>query len=147
LKAGVADLLNQFPAVNDPIANVAIEDMEAFIAGKMDGLVFDADHDFALFTGELRFEKLSGYPLRPNTMFNDANHPFMLSLDEFVVGTRRIFYDLTMDELRALMPHNPGWMTGARPGAILPLAIFRKAKINTIVPSDLNLINGVAKDF
>jgi hypothetical protein len=36
------------------------------------------------------------------------------------------------------MPRNPKWMDGARAGAILPLAIFEKANIKLIVPSDLN---------
>ncbi|MCL2339157.1 MAG: hypothetical protein FWC51_04375 [Proteobacteria bacterium] len=146
LKIGVADLLNQFPNVNDPISAAAIEEMEAFVTSRLVGEEFDTDYDFALFTGELRFEKLSGYPLIPNTMFNDANHPSMVTLDGFIDGTRRIFFDLTMDDLRALMPKNPNWMSGARPGAILPLAIFHRANIKIIVPSDLNLINGVVNE-
>ena len=145
LKIGVADLLNEFPQVNDPTSGATIEEMEAFVAARLAGEEFDKDCDFALFTGELRFEKLSGYPLIPNTMFSDANHPSMVTLDGFVQGTRRIFFDLTMDQLRALMPKNPNWMTGARPGAILPLAIFRAAGISVVVPSDLNLINGVVR--
>jgi len=44
------------------------------------------------------------------------------------------------------MPQNPKWMDGARAGAVLPQAIFERAKIKTIIPSDLNLINGVIKD-
>jgi len=52
-----------------------------------------------------------------------------------------------MDDLRALMPQNPNWMSGARPGAVFPMAIFNLCNINIIVPSDLNLINGVIKDF
>jgi len=143
LKIGVADLLNEFPNVNDSVSTATIEDMESFVAARLSTESFDTDYDFALFTGELRFEKLSGYPLQKNSMFSDANHPSMVSLDGFIAGTRRIFFDLTMDELRGLMPKNPNWMSGARPGAILPLAIFHRAGIMTIVPSDLNLINGV----
>ena len=68
-------------------------------------------------------------------------------MDGFTAGTRRIFFDMTMDDLRALMPQNPNWMSGARPGAVFPMAIFNLCNINIIVPSDLNLINGVIKDF
>ncbi|MDR0319617.1 MAG: hypothetical protein LBH81_02660 [Rickettsiales bacterium] len=147
LKIGVADLLNQFPNVNEEISGASIEEMEKFVRDKLDAEQFDTDYDFALFTGELRFEKLSGYPLEPNAQFSEANHPFQVSIDGFIIGTRRIFFDMTMSELRALMPKNPNWMSGARPGAVLPLAIFNRAKIKAIVPSDLNLINGVVKDF
>jgi hypothetical protein len=145
LNFGVADLLNRFPQVNEPIAKASPEEMAAFCAERLteEGVEFDTDFDFALFTGELRFEQLSGYPLRPNTVFKDANHPSEVSLDGFIEGTRRIFFDLTMDSLRALMPENPGWMVGARAGAVLPLAIFERARIKIIVPSDLNLINGM----
>lgn len=143
LQIGVGDLIYEFPGVNDAVSSVSIEDMERFVAMRLSNETFDTDYDFALFTGELRFEKLSGYPLIPNTMFDDVNHPYMVTIDGFIKGTRHIFFDLTMDELRSLMPNNPNWMTGARPGAILPLAIFRRAGIRVIVPSDLNMINGV----
>lgn len=69
-----------------------------------------------------------------------------VSLDDYVVGTKRVFFEYTMDDLYKLMPSNPKWMDGARSGAVLPLAIFRKANIPWIVPSDLNLIHGVIRD-
>jgi hypothetical protein len=140
-------MLNQFPQVNDCISSATIEEIEDFATDRLTGETFDSDYDFALFTGELRFEKLSKYPLVENTMFDDKNHPFQVSLDGFIAGTKRIFYDLTMDELRNLMPKNPDWMSGARPGAVLPLAIFKMASIKVIVPSDLNLINGAVKNL
>ena len=143
IKVGVADMLDTFPEVNQPISGATPEEMTDFVSDKIKDADVGGGFDFALFTGELRFEKLSGYPLSPNKMFSDANHPFQLTLDDFIAGTRRIFFDLTMDDLRALMPKNPGWMSGARPGAILPLAVFKRAGINIIVPSDVNLINGV----
>jgi len=143
LKLGVADLLDKFPEQNNEISSAKISDMEQFSAEKLSDVQFDADYDFALFTGELRFEKLSGYPLRPNAQFSDPNHPFELTLADFIRGTERIFYEMTLTELKSLMPKNPNWMTGARAGAILPLAIFKRANIGIIVPSDLNLINGV----
>jgi len=145
LKLGVADLSREYPSVTDAISGVTVEEAEAFYMSKITDESFDTDYDFALLTGELRFQKLTGYPLQPNTMFNDVNHPSMQSLEEFIEGTRHIFFDLTMDDLFALMPYNPVWMTGARQGAILPLAIFRKAGIKIVVPSDLNLINGAIK--
>ena len=52
----------------------------------------------------------------------------------------------TLDELRSLMPTNPDWMNGAKAGIMLGEAIFRKANIKNIIPSDLNLINGVIKE-
>ena len=61
----------------------------------------------------------------------------MVSIDDYISGTEKVFYDITMEQLYELMPGNPKWMDGARAGAILPLAIFKKANIKVIVPSDL----------
>ncbi len=143
LRIGVADINAAFPEINESVAAVELNRIEDFCASKISDVNFDTDYDFALFTGELRFEKMSGYPLEKNTMFDDANHPFQVSLIGFIAGTMRIFFEMTMDDLRALMPDNPKWMDGARAGAVLPLAVFRKTKIETIIPSDINLINGV----
>jgi len=70
----------------------------------------------------------------------------MVSLEDYIKGTEKVFYHITMEQLYKLMPQNPKWMDGARSGAILPLAIFKKANIKWIIPSDLNLINGVIND-
>ena len=53
----------------------------------------------------------------------------------------------TLEELHNLMPGNPKWMDGARSGAIIPLVLFRMANVKWIIPSDLNLINGVINDL
>ena len=147
IEIGVADLLNEFPEVNELIAKTKIEDIVAFTKNRISDVSLDNDYDCAIFTGgELRFEKLTKYNLVDNTLFDDGIHPFMVSFADFVKGNNKIFYEMTMDELYGLMPHNPKWMDGARPGAVLPQAIFEKAHINIIIPSDINLINGVVKE-
>ena len=70
----------------------------------------------------------------------------MVSLDDYVKGTEKVFYDISLEELYKLMPGNPKWMDGARAGAIIPLSILYKANIKWVIPSDLNLINGVIND-
>jgi hypothetical protein len=142
INIGVADINENFPEINTNQIK-SIQKMTDWVADKIRDVDFDIDYDFALYTGELRFEKLSGYPLSPITVMNDANHPYQLTLNDFIRGTERIFNELSIEELYALMPENPRWMVGARAGAVLPLAVFQKAKIKIIVPSDINLINGV----
>lgn len=147
LKVGVADLLNAFPNSNDTYSTAKIEDMVAFVKGKIEGETFDTNYDCAIFTGgELRFEKLTNYALEPNDLFSDGIHDCKVSFENFVKGNQHIFFELTLQQLYDLMPQNPKWMDGARAGAVLPQAIFEKANIKTIIPSDLNLINGVVKD-
>lgn len=147
INVGVAELLNKFPEVNNDYSKVTIEDIASFTKEQIQDVEFDQDYDCAIFTGgELRFEKLTGYNLVPNTLFNDGIHDFMVTIEDFLKGNEKIFFDLTLQQLYSLMPHNPKWMDGARPGAVLPQAIFEKANIKVIIPSDLNLINGVIKD-
>lgn len=148
LNVGVADLLNQFTKVNEHISGDKIEEIESFVLEKLGDLTLDQDYDAAIFTGgEERFELLTGFHLVENTLFQDGIHRYMVSFDDYVLGTEKVFYSMTMDQLYELMPGNPKWMDGARSGAVLPLALFRLTGIKWIVPSDLNLIHGVIRDL
>jgi exopolyphosphatase/pppGpp-phosphohydrolase len=147
LKIGVAELLNKFPLINESISKVSIKEINDFVKEELADITFDTDYACAIFTGEEeRFEKLTNYNLVKNTLFDDKIHECMVSYDDYVKGTDVVFFKIKLEELYALMPNNPKWMDGARAGAILPLAIFDKADIKVIVPSDLNLINGVIND-
>jgi len=148
LKIGVAEILNKFPAVNDEISGVKIEEINEFVKEQLKGVSFDTDYDCAIFTGgEERFEKLTKFNLVPNNSFDDGIHKYKISYNDYIKGTNKVFYKIKLQELYQLMPSNPKWMDGARAGAVLPLAIFDLAKIKEIVPSDLNLINGVINDL
>ncbi|MDE6141120.1 MAG: hypothetical protein K2G03_00815, partial [Bacilli bacterium] len=148
LTIGVADLLNQFDRINEPASGHTVEETEEFIEEKLKDLVIDNDYDVAIFTGgEERFELLTGFNLVENTLFNDGIHKYMLSLEDYIKGTEKVFYDMTLEELYELMPSNPKWMDGARAGAIIPLVLFKKTNVKWIIPSDLNLINGVINDL
>ncbi len=148
LKLGVGDLLNNFSKVNEVYSGNTIEDMENFVKTRLDSITLDEDYDCAIFTGgEERFELLTGFHLVENTLFQDGIHHYMLSLEDYVKGTEKVFYEMTMEELYNLMPANPKWMDGARSGAIIPLVLFRIANVDWVIPSDLNLINGVINDL
>lgn len=148
INIGVADLLNNFDRVNEKYSGNILEEMEAFTEEKLKDVTLDKDYDCAIFTGgEERFELLTKFNLVNNTLFTDNIHKYMVSLDDYIEGTKRVFYNISLDELHELMPTNPKWMDGARSGAVIPLVLFKKGNINWIIPSDLNLINGVIKDL
>lgn len=148
LTIGVADMLNNFDKVNMEYSGNTVEEMESFVLDRLGSLELDNDYDCAIFTGgEERFELLTGFNLVENTFFDDNIHKYMLSLDDYIAGTKKVFFDMTLDELYNLMPGNPKWMDGARSGAIIPLVLFRLANVEWIIPSDLNLINGVINDL
>ena len=145
---GVDDLLNNFDKVNEKYSGNTVSEMEQFVFDKLSDLNIDSDYDCAIFTGgEERFELITGFNLVPNTLFDDNIHKYMLTLDDYISGTEKVFNDISIDELHDLMPSNPKWMDGARSGAIIPLVLFRKANVKWIIPSDLNLINGVINDL
>lgn len=148
LTIGVADLLNNFDKVNLEYSGNTMEEMEKFVLDKLDNIKLDNDYDCAIFTGgEERFELLTGFNLVPNTLFNDSIHKYMLSLEDYILGTKKVFDEISLEELYKLMPENPKWMDGARSGAIIPLVLFKLANVEWIIPSDLNLINGVINDL
>lgn len=148
LTIGVADLLNNFDKVNLEYSGNTMEEMEKFVLDKLDNIKLDNDYDCAIFTGgEERFELLTGFNLVPNTLFNDNIHKYMLSLEDYILGTKKVFDEISLEELYKLMPENPKWMDGARSGAIIPLVLFKLANVEWIIPSDLNLINGVINDL
>lgn len=148
LTIGVADLLNNFEKVNESISGNTVEEMEKFVKDTIKNIKLDKDYDCAIFTGgEERFELLTKFNLQKNTLFSDGIHKYMVSLEDYIKGTEKVFYNISLEELYKLMPNNPKWMDGARAGAIIPLALFNKCKIKYIIPSDLNLINGVINDL
>ncbi len=148
LNIGVADLLNNFNKVNEKYSGNTVEEMERFVAERLSDIELDKDYDCAIFTGgEERFELLTGFNLVDNTLFNDNIHKYMLSLEDYIKGTEKVFNNISLEELYDLMPSNPKWMDGARSGAIIPLVLFRMANVDWIIPSDLNLINGVINDL
>lgn len=148
LNVGVADLLNNFSRVNEKYSGNTIAEMESFIAEKLSNIELDKDYDCAIFTGgEERFELLTGFNLVENKLFHDNIHSYMLSLEDYIKGTEKVFNEISMEELYDLMPSNPKWMDGARSGAIIPLVLFKMANVKWIIPSDLNLINGVINDL
>ncbi len=148
LTIGVADLLNNFEKVNMTYSEDTVEDMEKFVSEKLEGIELDTDYDCAIFTGgEERFELLTNFNLIPNTLFNDNIHKYMVSIEDYISGTEKVFYNISLEELYKLMPSNPKWMDGARSGAIIPLVLFKLANVKWIIPSDLNLINGVINDL
>ncbi len=47
--------------------------------------------------------------------------------------------------MESLLPENPNWMHGARGCSAIAQAICEKYKLETLIPSDSNLINGVSR--
>lgn len=141
---GVGTILTEFANINDPKAGVSLEKVIKFISDKLPSL--DNKAKTGLYSGgELTYMQLAKYNLKPNKLFEDADHPSVISLGDFSTKNAGVFEKTTLKELEELTPDNPTWMHGARACSAIAQAICEKYGIETIVPSNSNLINGAAR--
>lgn len=146
LTVGVSDVFDKYPNINELDSGISKEEVINYLENLIsEDINFNCD--IAIHTGgELRFQKLVKYNLQPNKFFDDGIHKVYVTYEDFDKKNEELLNKTTLDELRSLMPTNPDWMNGAKAGVMLGEAIFRKANIKNIIPSDLNLINGVIKE-
>ena len=146
LTVGVSDVFDKYPNINELDSGISKEEVINYLENLiLEDINFNCD--IAIHTGgELRFQKLVKYNLQPNKFFDDGIHKVYVTYEDFDKKNEELLNKTTLDELRSLMPTNPDWMNGAKAGIMLGEAIFRKANIKNIIPSDLNLINGVIKE-
>lgn len=146
LTVGVSDVFDKYPNINELDSGISKEEVINYLENLIsEDINFNCD--IAIHTGgELRFQKLVKYNLQPNKFFDDGIHKVYVTYEDFDKKNEELLNKTSIDELRGLMPTNPDWMNGAKAGIMLGEAIFRKANIKNIIPSDLNLINGVIKE-
>jgi len=124
------------------LGNTTIEEIEKDILKVIRNENFDFGCDCGIFVvGELKFQKLVKYHLKPNAIFHDGIHEFMLSYQEFARKNKELLEEVKLEHLYLVMPSNKKWMDRAKAGGILAQAIFKKANIESIIPSDLNIID------
>lgn len=142
LDFGVGKILNENPSINEKYSKVKLEEL----VNNLKQLLPDIQNKtrIAFYSGgELTYMKLAKYKLIENDLFTDKNHPFYIKKENFINRNKEIFEKISLEELENLMPENPKWMHGARPCSALAQAIVEKYNIEIIIPSDVNLINGV----
>jgi len=147
LSIGITEILNHFPTINETKNKLNIEEILNYALEMLTEENIDFGCDCGIFTGgELRFQKLIKYNLKPNAMFHDGVHEYMISYQNFAKKNKELLERMSLADLYLLMPNNKKWMNGAKATAILAQAIFKKANIPYIIPSDLNIINGILKE-
>lgn len=141
---GVGTVLTEFTNINDPHSGVSLSEVIKFVSDKLP--VLDNKIKTALYSGgELTYMQLTGYNLQDNKLFKDDDHPSVISPKDFSAKNKEIFEKITVKQLEELMSDNPTWMHGARACSAIAQAICEKYGIETIVPSNSNLINGSAR--
>ena len=146
LNVGVSDIFDKFKDINELNSGITKEEVINYLETLIPENI-DFNCDIAIHTGgELSFQKLVQYNLQENKFFDDGIHKEYVTYEDFDKKNNEILKNTSLDELRSLMPSNPDWMNGAKAGVLLGETIFKKANIKYIIPSDLNLINGVVKE-
>lgn len=144
IELGIATILNKFPNLNDSTAGYQLQEVVTFVQALLPEAERKIDEAF-YSGGELQYMQLVGYPLRENTLFKDEEHPFIIDLEDFRNKNEEVFSNITIKTLESFMPDDPRWMHGARACSAIAQAIFEKYHIKTIIPSNTNLIDGVAR--
>jgi len=144
IAVGIGPVLQEFPGLNQPVSGHKLTDITTWIRKQLPDLTHTPDHAF--YTGgELHYMQLAGYNLQQNSLFKDSQHPSMISRSDFASRNEEVFSSVKLTELEALMPEDPKWMHGARACSAIAQAIFDQYKIETIVPSNANLVDGVVR--
>jgi hypothetical protein len=142
LQIGVGTVISQYDGINDELSRCSLEKITTDIRSSLPHTSNRCY--FAIYTGgELNYMKLAEYALEDNKLFADDAHPSMITLSKYVENNRSIFQDVSLKDLKALMPDNPSWMNGARACSALAQAICQHYSVNVVVPSDSNLVDGV----
>lgn len=142
LTIGVGTILKKYPYINKDYSSVSINKVVDYVCGELPPIMNIVD--IAIYTGgELKYMQVAGYTLQENTVFTDEKHPSMIKFEEYSVQNQKIFSQISIDDLRNMMPDNPGWMNGARPCSAIAQAICLQYGIRKIIPSDSNLVDGV----
>jgi hypothetical protein len=144
---GVGTVNSQFPELNHQISGISLPTVTEYIRSQLPDLEDSVAAAFYV-GGELTYMRLLKYPLIPNHLFSDPDHPSIISLKDFTGKNAAVFTAITLTDLESFMPDNPLWMHGARGCSAFAQAICEKYDIQTIIPSDSNLINGIVqRDF
>ena len=142
LNVGVGTILKRYPVINDEYSKILLTDIVEEIKKELPQLSMSIET--AIYTGgELTYMQVAGYPLDKNYIFSDETHPFSIKIEDFSVRNDELFYSVSIDTLRSMMPDNPDWMNGARACSALAQAICEHFDISVIIPSDSNLIDGI----
>lgn len=147
LEIGVMTVMQQFPQLNDPLSPYLLDYVVSFIKNMLPKTSLRTP--VAIYNGgELTSMRLANYPLQANIFFEDADHPSMISIQDFATKNQQIFDEVLLSSLEALMPNDPLWMHGARPCSAIAQAVCEHFGVETIVPSDSNMVHGIIRqDF
>ena len=143
IDVGVGDIIKNMATINASLSGVSLEEVVSSVGRHLPESPTPVRYAF-LTGGELTYMRLTGYNLNDNSVFADENHPSLISLSDYCRKNQDVFTRISLSELKALMPTNPGWMEGARAYGAIAQAICDRFGVEIIIPSDVNIAHGIA---
>lgn len=141
LPLGISDL-NEKYVERYPISTTQYKKMKKSVRKMLEeNIKQPPECDFLVYTGgELDYMIITGFPLKDYS--GSLVHPKKISLKKFneYAGKMR---SMTQEKLHAFMPANPKWMNGAISSNTILETIAEFLKIETIIPSNKNLNDGI----
>jgi hypothetical protein len=144
INIGAGVVMSKFPKLNDIYSGYPLEVVVNDVKQMLPDI--KSKIKLAFYTGgELTYMLRSDYKLVSNDLFDDAHHPYKIQLADFGGKNEKIFSEIRLKELESYMPEDPKWMHGARGCSAIAQAICEKYNIDTIVPSNINTMDGVCE--
>lgn len=94
--------------------------------------------------GEIDFLKALSYELENNQVFEDCEHPYLLSSESFFRQSREKVLKNTQKYLNGDSIHlSPKWKTGMKPCTLIAMALFELLSTEIIIPSNMKEFYGM----
>ena len=143
INLGVGNLNAEYPLINQK-GKVIYDQVKEYIKPFLKKNKINCKVAF-ITGGELTYMQRAKYPLQKNTLFNDNDHPLMITYLDSTKRNQEIFASFTLRDLEELIPENPTWTHGTRAFLALADAICEQYQAEIVVPSNANLINGIVR--
>lgn len=144
LDIGAITIYSQFPNINNEFSEHTLKEVVAYVSDKLPSIPHQPRIAF-YSGGVLTYMKRVNYPLLNNELFNDTSHPFLIHMNNYIKKNKSVFSEISLNSLECMMPESPKWMHGVRSCSAIAQAIYEKYGVEIIIPSDSNLIDGIAK--
>lgn len=144
LEIGVGSVLEEFPQLNKEYSGHSLEQVVGAVKKLLPAVTEKTP--VAIYNGgELTYMQLVGCKLRPNDIFEDFDHPYYITPEDFASKNQEVYDDITLEKLESFMPSDPLWMHGARACSAIAQAIVEHYGVKKLIPSDSNMIHGTVK--
>jgi len=144
-KMGVIDVMQKFPDLADDIATSDLEEVKAFIKSKLH--LPQSKTDILILAGGAHeyFARESGVTYQNNTLYDDPNEQIMMDIETRKKDTERYFKEISLDAIRSRVD-DPNWWFATRAMCALVLVIAEAIDAKYIVPTDIAMAYGIAKE-